>query len=466
MRKLILLIISVFLFTLCYGERGKSASDFFKGADSYTGLSFVTDDEVSVKADCGVRLRFSGATFILSAGLPSEKICSLPEIFSSEKLLDVLVPRAGLGLSFSPGFLPFSVEANAGTLGFSGALSRMKSPVFSIGSALSSPYRPSGGISASLPTFTSSGHPLAFSLLLSSSGKSIELPSVFFGLSEQKELFLSIYKNFSLWHIPILSLSLNCGLFRHSKEYNSSWFQKQRPYPEDGFFCAEIESSLVWSFFRHWSAASAAQSPYGGFGFWFRSADSLVLSGFTLNTSVFASTPGLITASGSVPGVLLEVMVNPQLSFSLGGFRGQAGCAVLGELDDEEDLDMKFRFDGSLQNAQVRAGLSVSSSISPDSDSGMAWDLSSRIFALCRFRPFSCSSSLSVKCTESSTAFSVSASLSPSGSFFKSVTTDFSLSIKDGNLSSSSVSAGMELCKKWEKITVTGKFSAKLKNTY
>ncbi len=462
-----MLIFAVFLPLLCHGERGKSATDFFKGADSYTGLSFVTDGDVSVKADCGVRFRFSDATFILAAGLPSGKISSLPEIFGCENPLDVIVPRVGLGLSFSPVFLPFSIEANAGTLGFSGALSRMKSPDFSIGSALSSPYRPSGGISSSLPTFTSSRHPLAFSLLLSSSGKSLELPSVFFGLSEQKELFLSIYKSFSLWHIPVVSLSLNGGLFRHSREYNSSWFQKQRPYPEDGYFCAEIESSLVWSFFRHWAAASAVQCPYGGFDFWFRCADSLVLDGFTLNTAFFASTPGLITASGSVPGTLLELMLNPQVSFSLCKSKVQAGLSALGELDDEKNMEMKFRFDGSIQNARFRTALSASSSLVPDSESGgVAGDFSSRIYASCKFRSFSCSSSLSLKCTESSKTFSASASVTPAHGFVKSLSSDFSLSIKNGMLSGTSVSAGMELCKKWEKISVTGKFSAKLKNTY
>lgn len=459
-----MLTFSVFLCVLCGGEVKKSS--FFRGFDSYTGLSFAMDDEASIKADEGVRLRFSGASLVLGAGLPSEKVGELGEILLESNPLDVLVPRVGLSVSLSPSFLPFSLSVNAGTLSFSGALSRMKSPVFPIGSSLSSPYRPSGGISSNLPSFTSSRHPFSLSVLLSSSGKSVEFPNLFFAADEKKELFLSIYKSFSLGPVPLVSLSANFSFLRHSREYSSSWFQKIRPYPEDYYFCSEIESSFVWSFVRHWSALCATQSPYGGFDFWFRTSDSLVLDFFRLNASFFASSPGLISASGEIVGVLYEFLLNPQFLFDLGNLSAQAGLSALGEIDSEKSAGVRFRFDAALGGGKFRAGLCAQTSLSGSDDSVRLVDFSSKLSASYRARYFSMAGSVSLKCSDSSQGISVSASVSPAKGLVKSLTSDLSLSIKDGNLSSSSVSAGMELCKKWEKITVTGKFSAKMKNTY
>ena len=213
-----------------------------------------------------------------------------------------------------------TAEVLAGTLCFSQGISRLKSPKFTVSSALCKPSALTPGIAPALPTWTSSKTDLALAATLEPAKKTSHLPTVQGAYLQTGEVYWSAFRRFSLPFVPGMSVSFSGGLFETGQDVDSddAWFPAKRYFTEEKRLAMEGEMNANWAHLRVQAAAGVHESPFGGNYTWARVKDSLLLGPFSLHTFFYSADAQLITVSESYPATRYQVGVNPQCTLWFG----------------------------------------------------------------------------------------------------------------------------------------------------
>ncbi len=337
-------------------------SSLFRGLDLYAGATVKDGEEPSgegkereVKADAGAAVRFRDLDLVLSFGLPYTAASSAASALSPGLLWEALtvlpgegalVARHGLCFRTDAFGFPYAVELSCGSLRFSGSLSRLKRP------CLSSPWNYGSltlltpGLSASLPTFTSSAAPTAFAVSLHAADRSSPLPALELALLPgEGESYLSVHEelHFSSARASVLCLAVNGAAFVYGGKESSSWFYKEPFYREDRYLSADAEAGFRLEDLMSVNlAAGASENPHGGLEdsfFWRRGQAALSFGFLGLTAShFFAETPDMILPGGSRLNQRSRLSLNPSVKLpvrfpGLSAPAGTLSLALLGMKD-------------------------------------------------------------------------------------------------------------------------------------
>ena len=303
----------------------KAAGQVFKGAVLSSSLKTQRDFDggpFKFKADGGLRLNFSGLSVFAGAGLPSwtfdEAGSCFDEGFSAVKSQSVT--RWGL-LAESPASFSVRARAMAGTVGFSHAISLLKSPLLPGGTSLRSPSLSKGDIGCSMPTVTSAKKEESVYASLECDAGRLS-PKVCAMYSRDGSCALSAGFPLEFSKGCLLEADFAGGMFIHGSSYSSSWFCKNLPYAEEKYAACCSVVNLKLPFAKSSSVFGLCQNPSGGFYRWFRTVDGLDLASSLGLTSIsggfFSADGGLITASASRPDVNRQFFAGASHSFYTG----------------------------------------------------------------------------------------------------------------------------------------------------
>ena len=219
-----------------------------------------------------------------------------------------------------------SLSIQAGTLQFSHAWSRFRSPSLTSPSPLQNSISKDTGAFSALPGLTSSAAPFAAALLLSPSSTADKLiPQAQILWSSQGHLLLSTGLSFALSPGAKLAASLTGALFTVTNEPDTTWQQKELPYPPTKIPAASLDLSLSTTCFKGIMYTAVTGTPHGGAAFWARSRNSLNIGNASLYLAAFAGTPWLTTASGTTLTTPLQIQANPQYTWILSTSSIRAG---------------------------------------------------------------------------------------------------------------------------------------------
>ena len=449
----------------------------FRGVDFYASVSqsaSVSDFRGSrLKADAGFKLDFSGVKGVLSIGLPDVGFLELPETFggmgSWNAFDETFVLRYGASVSFSPGFLPIGIDLYAGTLNFSGGISRLKSPLLSHSSALKASVLPSSGISVSLPDFSSSEKAMSLALKFRPNGRNSWMPEIQAGADSDDSFFVSVSKSIPLPFVRSSVLSLNAASFVHGDDGSSSWFFDERPYLNDRFFGCSMEFRMKFQNAGVFVFGSLNQSPFGGLHPVFRTNVSLSFSGFVLNGGFYIANCPLVTVSGKKVSTWMQFQMNPWFRFALGPFKASTGLFFQGDVNESRSHDRSlypdlfFRWDGRLNGSSERYSASVAFDRSWEDDS---WKLSSAVAVKLKRSALDADFSVSHEYDggpgKDKSSLDFSASVSPSDSVLKSLSASFSASMAGSEVSSASLGLSAEIRKRWGRVELNAALSFSL----
>ena len=319
--KIILLLLHILLAFL---TAEKTFSLTFRQCDLYNSTN-LSLEELGTTAGCSVlfslpkintSIKLNGSVTVNKTEYASwEDLFLLPISFLKENS----TLRYGNKIDFSFSKLPFQTEILLGTLSFSKAYSRLKSPELSLKGSLHSPSQIALGFAPRLPSYTSKENPFSIALELPPKEKLKKVPALQASYNNDCTLF-SLYKilPLTLQSTPLdLSYSVTGAYFYLSKNIPSTWYLKQ-PYFLGGSYTAlEAETSISTPHARLSFALGMHESPFSLPKIWFRSEDSLLIENFTLNTSFFYADKGIITLDGSYMHTLMQAQINPQVKFSI-----------------------------------------------------------------------------------------------------------------------------------------------------
>ena len=316
-----------------------------------------TSDEYTYKYNTGVKVKSKGFKAAWITGIGTTDFAELGQAdFSGFE--DMQLYRYGAEYSFVTRAV--MAEVLVGTLCFSQGISRLKSPKFTVSSALSKPSPLTPGIAPALPTWTSSTTDLAAALTLEPAQKTSHLPTVQGAYLETGEMYWSAFKRFALPFVPGATISFSGGLFETGQDVDSedAWFPAKRYFTEEKRLAMEGEMNANWAHLRVQAAAGIHESPFGGNYTWARVKDSLLLGPFSLHTFFYAADADLITVSESYPATRYQVGVNPQCTLWFGKKSLSAGVlAYAGFRQTVERLPEEYN------EYKLKAALSFSSGV-------------------------------------------------------------------------------------------------------
>ena len=231
---------------------------------------------------------------------------------SDSSTRDEVSLRYGAQCSFVIPGTKLECDIAAGTLKYSGFMSKLSSPALSSGTAFHSSPGATGGIIFSLPSYNSSVSPLSMAAgLFLPIGKG---GLKFQGMgSLEKEWAASVIYELKSELIKDLTLSLGAGSFIHSREGGTSWFSDRALYLKDNYTAAMAEAAFKIGFFSTCTSANIYQDPFGGIRGCFKTLDSLDFGKWSLHGGLFLCDSELISSSGSRPCVRTQFFINPEL---------------------------------------------------------------------------------------------------------------------------------------------------------
>ncbi len=332
-------------------------------ADTSPVVSFNSETEImlsqksvfdsGLKYNSGIRLSFPAAVFSFSAGIDKTLFSELTD-YSLKEFYDVQKIRWGAQHKFSSKLTFFSAELFAGTLKYSGAASRLKSPAISQArNALSAVVGFSHGLLPSLPSFTSGVYPVSYALSLKKSNRTKNLPEMDFYYSPGNSSAFSVYSSFSSELIPDFSLGFTGGIFSHGFEKTvTSWTLSRMYYPEKMYAAFECEGNITFQSLRFSFCASAFENPYGTLKKCVRTQASFLTDSFSIDGALYFSDPNLIASDGSLENVTFQFYINPKFSVSL-----VPGTFYFGAYFGEDFLNTKDRLYSPYRNIYGKAGV-------------------------------------------------------------------------------------------------------------
>ena len=431
-----------------------------RGIDFQSSVSSVFSvhkdaSDSKIKADSGIRLRLSNLTGIFSFRLPYSRFSDFPPPVEFSDF------RFGLRASILPDDFPIGLKLLSGTLGFGGAVSRLKSPVPSFYGALRAFSLPASGIRPSIPGFSSSAAPFSVALVLEPSTENCFVPALEFGATMENDFFASVSKKVPFPFAKSASVSLNACSSVYGSAERSSWFSAERPFLPGRFLSADAELSLVFPSAEVFLCFALSQSPFGFFYPWFRSDLSFSASCFTVNSSFYAGDPLLISASGKRIPVWMQVQMNPQFSFYAKDVKISNGLFFQIGL---ESFRSPGHLPGSLEvrwDGRMKYGLgNVSADAFFDcSFPGGKWSCGAGASASFPFTGFDAEASVSWNTGGGKSSLSLDASFSPGCPLIECAAVSFSSKFGDSGFLSGSSGFSVSLKKKWKFFSMTAKIS-------
>ncbi len=216
-----------------------------------------------IKAVSGARLSFEHFELTASLSLFRTKITELP-----------LLKQDSWGFTFgASGFVPSkygSLQIKAGELSYSGSLSHIKNPYFSIPSVFTTDIQHAQSINASLPSFTQAlSKEKKFSLYASIKPALSFLPTVS-ACFDSKNVCACINGSVAFNSKTAFAYALTAGTFSYAKTGGTSWFKTEKPFEEQARLSLMAEVELKnWQALKNLSANVYAAymlypNPFGG----------------------------------------------------------------------------------------------------------------------------------------------------------------------------------------------------------
>lgn len=314
MRKFILITAAVLFLPKSVFPQKKPAGTNW-AFETYTSVSSCIE-QPSLRYDAGTSI--SAGCLKITAGTGTDKInLNKAGDFSPQDIASFHKVRYGARINKNVNFLPLNIDLLAGTLSFSGTVSRLKNPVPSVPSALCRPITLTPGINPSLPSFTSAQKPFSAAISLAPSDKHSLMPRLQAAYIPDCEFILAADKSFSAGPFPKISLSVTAASLKYGTGASSSWFLSKKAFPQKNYAVLGAEANFMAPAFRSSTAFGIYENPFGGVLPWVRTHNFLVLGDFMLGTSYFVSDPQTITSSGTVPSTKESISITPQYTFRL-----------------------------------------------------------------------------------------------------------------------------------------------------
>ena len=423
----------------------------------------IVRDESKVSFAYGIKTELTNFSAIYGCSFPSTKFSVLKDLAPGE-----IISRENRswGMRLAIPLPVYRTELSAGTLKFSGSITRLKNPVFSSISPLKVPSFFSCGTNAALPSWTSSSSEKAIAVNLVPDKNFLFLPSVQFSILEGKNHFLSLSKRFSTTHIPSALICSTLGLFSIGHELNESWYQDRIYLPERKNMASELCVNFRWPNFIFSSALGIHETPFGKCSGWIKTQDHLIFGNFTLGLFYYKGDRSLVTASGSTPRVVSQIFLNPQYRFYLGKSAVAAGIGAGNTKKETKErvpfpvVEKTVRSSVSFKRPAFSILLSADTSRSTEDDFP---DYGSSVKVTVPAKKITATSTLSFKNEDDiKNTFDFSQKISFRKSFIKYMSLGFEIKENNGNYKFNATAAA-EAVLRSKKLIFSGKIKVQLK---
>lgn len=268
-------------------------------------------DNSKLKYNYGLRLNFPSATITGNAKLASTEFKDIGT-YTFNDYISKQEYTYGINQSLKAGKIKFNISA--GTLHYSGAISRLKNPAFSCPEPLKKFSLFTQGISAQIPSPASSKTPVSFAASITPESES-HLPSMQFAILKTKEKYGAVFKRFTTPIIPQLVMGFTAGTFFHEHTKETTWFMIDPYYNEEEFFSSEFITALMWKPLKMAASAGLYENPFGGRRGWIKNQSYFSYGSFSFGLYYFNSDDDLITSSGNKPRIRQQIFFSPQIQF-------------------------------------------------------------------------------------------------------------------------------------------------------
>lgn len=281
-------------------------------------------------------------TFKVATKTDSTDFSSVPE-FSEPAWAFSLHPK-------SKSYVPSNIQF--GKLSCSGAYSKLKSPVISSSSALSSGFSKVNMLKINLPSASNFKNPISVGGIFNYFQKDIlQKVSASFFATEESFFISSIFFKLKTGKKSNLEFSLTGGKFKIENSSNS-WFSKTALFLEENFYAVNIQGGFYSPFFKTKENVNIYETLKNP-AFTFSTENSFYFNNFVLNASFFcASQKDIFTANSSRLKTLSQIKINPQFSFfPFGNFlKVQTGALFYAEqkIQTDENIELNKKIIGQI----------------------------------------------------------------------------------------------------------------------
>ncbi len=197
-----------------------------------------------------------------------------------------------------------------GSINFSGSLSRIKNPVLNAKNPLGAISVFKTDFSPSLPNFSTGKKNFCSFINLNfphkiSAQLAFELEK-FYAANIQKKIKTGKNK---------FSLSFTQVYFLNEKNFSSSWFSKDKAYPQKYYSYSDTQFDFAGNKFYTSFALGLNEHPFESFSYYIKNTTTFSYKKFILSASVYNGSPYLISANGSNAKTSFQAEINPRYIF-------------------------------------------------------------------------------------------------------------------------------------------------------
>ena len=194
-----------------------------------------------------------------------------------------------------------------GSINFSGSLSRIKNPVLTARNPLGTIPIFKTNFSPSLPDFSTGKKNFCsfvnFNFAKKTSAQLAFEFDKFYAANIQKK-FNARKNNFSL--------SFTQSYFLNGKKFSSSWFSKDKAYPQKYYSYSDTQFDFTGNKFYTSFALGLSEHPFENFSYYIKNTTTFSYKKLILSASVYNGSPYLISANGSNAKTSFQAEINPR----------------------------------------------------------------------------------------------------------------------------------------------------------
>lgn len=252
-----------------------------------------------------------------------------------------------------------------GKISASGSYSKLKSPVISASSALSSGFSKVNMLKINLPSASNFKNPISVGGTFNYYQKDVlqKLSASFFA-TEESFFLSSIFCRLKTGKKSNLEFSLTSGKFKIENSSNS-WFSKTLLFAEQEFYAINVQCGFFSPIFKTKENVNIYETLRNP-AFTFSTENSFSLNNFFLNASFFcASQKNIFTANSSRLKTLSQIKINPQFTFfPFGDFlKVQTGAIFYAEqkIQTDESIALNKKLVGQINFITKNHKIKISS---------------------------------------------------------------------------------------------------------
>ncbi len=420
MKKIIMLLLFIFLFAGKIFSQNKTELVFSNQISSEVKTN---DESTFSNISCALGGKVYTKYFTSAFYYSSPKINA--QDFSFETFYENSKITWGVK-ALPPSIYGVTSSLYLGSINFSGSLSRIKNPVLTARNPLGTIPIFKTNFSPSLPDFSTGKKNFCSFVNLNFAKKTTAQLAFEF----DKFYAANIQKKFNAGKNKF-SLSFTQSYFLNEKKFSSSWFSKDKIYPQKYYSYSDTQFDFIRNKFYTSFTLGLSEHPFENFSYYIKNTTTFSYKKFILSASVYNGSPYLISANGSNAKTSFQAEINPRYVFKFKSHTINCGASYfISEEELFQNIQNTCKAQISFQNKKIKLN-SLSQISFSSSDFTDSLSFASKLSFSMWNKNLSSTSYIQYKYYDSTNELQLSSAFYPKKNFIKQISTNYNLTVSE-----------------------------------